>query len=168
MRSWHKTAAIGLLAIALAIAGSLAGRRPTSSPEAIFNRVSDRLMCRCGCNQNLSNCNHHPCSSADPARAQIRAAIAAGKGEEEIVRQFVQQYGAAILALPPARGFALTAWIMPVAAVLLGLGVIYRLVTAWRARLAATAARAAAVDGQRDELLKRYGAAIEEELEREA
>lgn len=176
MKSWHKIAALALLAVGLAVAGAISARRAAqSTPDAILNRVSDRLMCRCGCNQHLNACNHHPCGSADPMRAQIRASISAGKDEETIIRDFVEQMGAAILAAPPAEGFTLTAYVAPFAVVLLGCFVIYRVVKGWTARPAGAAAGASPppsgtppADPRRRELLDRYGAAIEEELEREA
>ncbi len=175
MKSWLRTAAVALLAVGLVIAGVIASRRP-STPEDIFRRVSDRLSCRCGCGQHLNGCTHHPCGSADPMREEVRAAIAGGKGEEAIVQEFVEKMGGVILAAPPARGIALTAWIMPVAALLLGLTVIVRLLRSLRARQAAAAAgagspaagAAAPGDPERAALLKRYGATIDEDLERDA
>ena len=164
MKPWHKTAAVGLAALALAVAAIVgAYRLRGNGPEDIFNRVSDRIGCQCGCNQPLSGCNHHPCGSADPMRVQIRAAIAAGQNEQAIVDEFVQQYGVKVLSAPPARGFQLTAWVMPFLALLLGLVVVYRVVSHLRARALA----ADADDPARAALLERYAKAIDEELERE-
>lgn len=175
MKSWHKTAAIAVLALGLAIAGGITARHsghPTS--EDLFQRVSDRLACRCGCNQNLTACNHHPCGSADPMREQIRASIDAGKNEEAIIQAFVQQNGAVILAAPPAQGFNLAAWIMPFAALLLGGVVIFRVVRRWRpapakagAPESGAQAGPATADPQRQALIERYARAIDEELDRE-
>ncbi len=166
MKYWHKTAAVGVLAVALVIAGALGSfRAPT--PEQKFERLSDRLICQCGCGQHLNGCNMHPCGSAYPMRDEIRAGLAAGKGEDEIVKGFVEKLGATILAAPPAHGFALIAWIMPVVALLLGLAVVYRVVRRLRPRPARATAGVRA-DAQRDALLKRYAAGIDSDLERDA
>ena len=172
MKSWHKIAAVSLVAVGLVIAGALSPRRSSSSEE-VFDRLSDRLMCGCGCGQHLNGCNMHPCGTAYPMRDQVRASMAAGKSEEEIVEEFVQQVGAGVLAVPPARGIGLAAWIMPVAALLLGLAVIFRVVKRWRPRSAAERAgppaSTAVPSGSRaSDPLERYTASIDEELEREA
>lgn len=172
MKSWYKFAALALVAAGLAIGGAISTYRAAqASPDRIFQRVSERLSCRCGCNQPLSACNHHPCESADSMRAQIRASIAAGKDEEAIVQEFVKQMGVVVLAAPPAQGFTLTAWIMPVAAVLLGLFVVYRVVRSWQrgGRRPSPSEQAApsTAPSQQDASLQRYVTAIDEELERE-
>ena len=167
MKSWHKTAAVGLAAVGLVIAGAIGPRRTSSSEEA-FNRLSDRLLCQCGCGQHLQGCNMHPCGTAYPMRDQIRASMAAGKSEEEVVEEFVQQMGAGVLAMPPARGIGLAAWIMPLAALLLGLAVIFRVVKRWRPQPAVERAGPPASTAAPNGTLERYTASIDEELEREA
>ena len=162
MKSWHKTAAAGVLAAALAVFAGLRNWRPAVTPEQKMSRISDRLLCQCGCGQHLNGCNMHPCGSAYPMRDEINASLTAGRSEDDIVRSFVEKMGAKALAAPPAEGFALTAWVMPFAALLLGLVVIYRVVRSQRAQPAPAAA-----SGRQHALLSRYGAAIDEELERE-
>lgn len=168
MRGTYKTAGVALLGVVLVVVGVVTTRRQ-AGPEETLRRVSDRLICRCGCNQHLNGCTHHPCGSADPMRAQIKASIAAGKDEEAIVQEFVQQMGAVILAAPPAEGISLAAWIMPVAAVLLGLLVVYRVLkSAASRRVAPAAATGTAAPGAKaDAGVQRYVASIDEELERE-
>lgn len=166
MKSSHKIFAVVLVALGLLVAGAVTTYRSgRASPEVTFQRVSDRLGCKCGCNQPLTACTHHPCGSADPMREQIRAGVAAGKDEEAIIREFVAQNGAVILAAPPAEGAkALAAWIMPFLALLLGTYFVYRIVKNWRSR---PAPAAAAPDPKRTALLDKYAAAIDEELEHE-
>lgn len=168
MRGLQKTAAVALLGVGLVVVGVVTTRRQPG-PEETLRRVSDRLICRCGCNQHLNGCTHHPCGSADPMRAQIKASIAAGKDEDAIVQEFVQQMGAVILAAPPAKGVSLAAWIMPVAAVLLGLLVLYRVLRSAAPRRGAPPAAAItpAPAAKPDAGVQRYVASIDEELERE-
>ncbi len=49
-------------------------------------------------------------------KAFIRARIAAGDSAEQIKAQLVDQFGPAVLAEPPKRGFDLLAWLLPLAA----------------------------------------------------
>ena len=46
---------------------------------------------------------------------ELRADIAAGMGDQQILSAFVAKYGATVLAAPPAHGFDLVAWIAPFA-----------------------------------------------------
>lgn len=175
MKFWHKIALVGVMAAGLVTAGAVGAwraARPTS--DQIFDRLSNRLACQCGCNQHLAACNHHPCGSADPMRAQIRASISAGKSEQQIADDFVKQYGNVILAAPPAAGFSLAAYLMPVVALLIGGFVVVQVVKNLRRQQPVPAAAGAGAnsvggpaDAQRSALIERYGARIDEELERD-
>lgn len=97
----------------------------------LFNDISDRLVCQCGCNMILRVCNHYQCPSAVPMRAKIEEQILAGRGEEAIVERFVEEYGMVVLSSPPPKGINLAAWVMPGFAVLLGLFLVFYLVSSW-------------------------------------
>ena len=49
-------------------------------------------------------------------KAFIRARIAAGDSAAQIKASLVDQFGPAVLAEPPKRGFDLLAWLLPLAA----------------------------------------------------
>src|SRR6185295_2225406 len=82
--------------------------------------LSPNFMCVCGCNQLLSACNHFHCPSSGPMLSDLGKQIDQNKSDNEIMTYFVDKYGTAVLAAPPASGFNLAAWIMPFAA--LGIG----------------------------------------------
>jgi cytochrome c-type biogenesis protein CcmH/NrfF len=127
--------------------------------EAAFRRISDKLICQCGCNYGLSVCPHLECPSAPRLRAAIRAELEARKSDEEILQVMVANFGPAVLAAPPARGgFNLLGWVMPFLALLAGLWVVERLVRAWRGRRLPSAADPAVV--------ARYRARIDQEIEK--
>ena len=63
-------------------------------------------------------------------KAFIRARIAAGDTKSEIKAQLVDQFGTAVLAVPPRKGFDLVAWILPLA--VLGVGIVAVGALAWR------------------------------------
>ncbi|MDD5541984.1 MAG: cytochrome c-type biogenesis protein CcmH [Acidobacteriia bacterium] len=116
------------LTLALLSAFSLAqtGSPRNTSPKTTLDEVSDKLSCRCGCNLVLNRCNHVQCGSAIPMRERINKEIAEGKTRDEIVAGFVRDFGQEVLAVPPTSGFNWNAWIMPFAA--LGVGIILVLV----------------------------------------
>ena len=107
-----------------------ADSRPGVDQEAASERadglrqISDRLICQCGCNMVLSECSHQSCPFALPEREKILARIDAGGTEDEIVDEYVADFGRTILSAPPTDGtwLDLLAWILP--ALALGFGVI--------------------------------------------
>jgi cytochrome c-type biogenesis protein CcmH len=83
-------------------------------------RVGKRLMCLCGCNQVLVECNHVGCSMSDGMIKQLRQRVASNEPDDLILQSFIQEYGQRVLAEPPAEGFNLAAWLMPLFALILG------------------------------------------------
>ena len=63
-------------------------------------------------------------------KARIRERIAAGDTKSAIKAHFVDQFGTAVLAVPPRKGFDLVAWVLPLAG--MGLGVVAVGALAWR------------------------------------
>jgi cytochrome c-type biogenesis protein CcmH len=115
--------ALGLaVAAALALAASAgAADRPTAAD------LEAELVCPT-CKTTLDQ------SDAPVARrmkAYIRERIAAGATEEEIKSDLVAQFGRAVLAEPPRKGFDLLAWVLPLAGVLLGAVVLGGLAWSW-------------------------------------
>lgn len=96
-----------------------------------FNDLGHRLMCVCGCNQVLLECNHVGCSYSDHMREELMAAIQHGDNDSMALQTFVQKYGTTVLAAPTDQGFNRVAWIMPYLALVLGLGVVTMVIKAW-------------------------------------
>lgn len=71
---------------------------------------------------------------AEKMKAFIRARIAAGDSEEQIKDALVAQFGTGVLAKPPGGGFGLLAWLLPLAAVLVGAVVVAFLIRSWSRR----------------------------------
>lgn len=110
-----------LVAALIAVPVALASERHPSLAE-----LEGEVMCPV-CGTTLDQ-------SSSPAAQQIKRVIArriaAGDTKSEIENRLVAEYGTAILAAPPHKGFGLLAWWLPVggilaAAVVVGLG-------AWR------------------------------------
>ena len=67
-------------------------------------------------------------------KAVIRERIEAGRTKSEIKAEFVDQFGPAVLATPPKRGFDLVAWLLPLAGGAAGAGVLGALAWRWSRR----------------------------------
>ena len=101
-------------------APGLAEGRPTLSD------IEDEVVCPT-CETTLDQSS---APIANRIRAFIRARIAAGDTKEEIKRRLVAEFGEEVLAAPPARGFGLLAWVLPLAG--LGVGAVVVGLLAWR------------------------------------
>ena len=106
---------------------------------ARFNSLGHRLMCVCGCNQILLECNHVGCTYSDRMRNELMAGLDRGENDDLTLQDFVQKYGPTVLAAPTATGFNRVAWIMPFLALVLGLLTTIFIVLAWRKRPALAA-----------------------------
>jgi cytochrome c-type biogenesis protein CcmH len=89
-----------------------------------YKDACDRLICQCGCNEQLSVCAMQNCSSATPMRAEIRDRLQKGEAVDAIVDSFVARYGKQVLSAPTMKGFDLTAWVMPFLIFCLGIVVV--------------------------------------------
>lgn len=102
-----------ILGMVLVMVGT-AGAKQTTERELSLQKT---LMAPCCWTQTLNN--HHSGVSTE-MRQTIRDMIAEGKTDEAIVAHFKAQYGERILAKPPAKGFNLAAYVLPVAFLLAG------------------------------------------------
>jgi cytochrome c-type biogenesis protein CcmH/NrfF len=118
--------AAGAFAVALFAASS----RAQQSSRA--KMLSARLFCACGCNQVLGSCNHVDCPVSPKMLKELDDRIARGESDDLILQDFVQEYGETVLTQPPARGFNVFMWIIPVVvpivAIVFGWGMVQR----WR------------------------------------
>jgi cytochrome c-type biogenesis protein CcmH len=62
----------------------------------------------------------------------IEKEIAEGKDETTILQDLAIRYGVQVLASPPAKGFNLTAWILPGIGLIAGLWFVVVMVRRWR------------------------------------
>jgi cytochrome c-type biogenesis protein CcmH len=116
--------------------------------SARVNDLGHRMMCVCGCNQILLECNHVGCAYSDRMRAELVAAVDRGDNDDLTLQGFVQKYGATVLAAPTKAGFNRVAWIMPYLVLVLGLATVTVIVRVWRSRpLVLPAGAVAAVHG---------------------
>ena len=106
----------------------------SSDPATRFNEIGHQMMCICGCNQILLECNHVGCPDSDRMRNELMAALTRGDSDSLVEQGFVQKYGPTVLAAPTTKGFDRAAYIMPFAALILGFGLIVLVIRAWKNR----------------------------------
>lgn len=110
-----------LIAIVFAAVVILLGAGDNSTR---IDRLGHRMMCACGCNQILLECNHVGCTYSDRMRGELIAAVDNGQSDSDVLQFFVQKYGTTVLAAPTKVGFDRVAWLMPYLALVLGIGVV--------------------------------------------
>src|SRR3954470_22358777 len=130
-RSQHFLQAVALAVICIAFLGA----GPSNSADARFNDLGHRLMCKCGCNQILLECNHVGCSYSTKMCDQLMAALQRGDNDDLALEGFVQEYGATVLAAPTTTGFNIVAWIMPFFALAAGIALVTVIVRKWKFKL---------------------------------
>ena len=114
--------------------------------DARFNKLGHQLMCACGCNQVLLECNHVGCTYSDRMRNELSAGLARGDNDSLILQSFVQKYGNTVLAAPTTTGFNRVAWIMPFAVFVVAIILTVWLVRLWKSRAVAQPVAAPKLD----------------------
>jgi len=143
-----------VLALAWDVSGALA---QTPSPDEI-NRVAKMLSCPTCAGINVADCPTETCAQW---RAKIGELLAEGKTDQEILEYFAARYGDHVLQVPPTRGFFLGVWIVPILAILAGLGTFGYLVHRWTQRSVVREIPAVPGDIVEDEYVRR----VEQELQ---
>ncbi|HUB35426.1 MAG TPA: cytochrome c-type biogenesis protein CcmH [Solirubrobacteraceae bacterium] len=131
-------AAMTVPGVAAAMSAPAAAQAP--SPSAELPVIERRVMC-VTCKIPLDVAQS---LQANRERAYIRGLLAEGKDPAQVERALVGQYGPTVLALPADSGFDLTAYLVPVVAVLILLILLAALLPRWRRR---ARARAVAIAG---------------------
>jgi cytochrome c-type biogenesis protein CcmH/NrfF len=132
----HRLRLLGVICLALIIFPA-AGDNP-----ARVERLGREVICMCGCNQILLECNHLGCPYLTSMRQELTAAVDSGDSDSGILQSFVKKYGVTVLAAPTKTGFDRVAWIMPYVALLIGVGSVVLVVRNWRGRPHAVEAKA--------------------------
>jgi cytochrome c-type biogenesis protein CcmF len=121
------------------------------------------LRCMCGsCPRDLlSTC---PCETADEARANIRAKILAGETRDRILAEYMDEFGAEALAVPPNRGVLRAIWAVPIVGIGLGAFGLARLMRRWRTTTSRTEAPRGRSEPLGTDPKDGYDARIDDEL----
>jgi cytochrome c-type biogenesis protein CcmH len=134
----HKTGGLALFVAAIllfAVLAPLARAQQTDRAKSL----GKRMLCMCGCNQILTECNHVGCTMSSQMLKELDERVARNESDDLTLQSFIQEYGVAVMAQPASKGFGLVAWVLPVVAVLLGLWLVTIVLERWRKRAAAPA-----------------------------
>src|SRR5205823_11808380 len=58
------------------------------------------ILCVCGCNQVLLECNHVGCAYSDRMRGELAAGVERSESDDLTLQTFVQKYGPTVLIAP--------------------------------------------------------------------
>ena len=140
------------------LSGALLSVFATSGDEARFNNLGHQMICMCGCNQILLECNHVGCTYSDKMRRQLMALLSSarrpppgssglprGDSDTQVQQWFEQEYGLTVLAAPVNRGFGRVAWVTPFAVFLGALLLAALVIRNWSLRPATVAGQSKTV-----------------------
>lgn len=146
--------ALALFAIGSLVApGAAQEGGPTPDPNQV-NAIAKNLYCPVCANVPLDACGTAACIQW---REQIGDLLAQGYTEQQVYDYFVEQYGPSVLSAPPPSGFNWLIYVLPVAAVLLGGGLLWLALRSWIKVETPAPKKAASVSGS-------YKKRLEEEL----
>jgi cytochrome c-type biogenesis protein CcmH len=119
----------GLVFVTAAAAASIAPPKPIEIRTSATD-VWPALMC-VSCHEPLAVAQS---PEAVSERQYVQHLVDLGYTRQQIIDIFQQQYGAAVLAHPPASGFNLTVYVLPPALLLAGIALLAYTLPRWRAR----------------------------------
>jgi cytochrome c-type biogenesis protein CcmH len=137
---------VAVLIALTAVLSAPAAATAAPAPRVSLTEIESLVMCT-ECHEPLAVAQS---LEADSERAYIRGLIAQGETKPQILKNLVAQYGVAVLGKPPAHGFNLTVYIIPVAILVLGAAILFVTLPRWRRRTKAAAARPAPEHKQLD------------------
>jgi cytochrome c-type biogenesis protein CcmH len=132
-----------VFALAAAVALSTGMLQGQSSDRA--KTLGGKLICMCGCNEILTQCNHVGCKVSGAMLQEMDQRVSAGDSDDLILQSFVQEYGTQVMAEPPTHGFNGLAWAIPIMAFAMGLGLVITVIRHWRQRVVMAPAAGASV-----------------------
>ena len=166
-RSLHSRC-YALLALGLGVmaAGLLyqkaAAQNPTPSDDQV-NQIAHQLYCPVCENTPLDVC---PTEACRQWRDLIRQQLSQGWTEAQIKQYFVEQYGARVLAEPPAAGLNWLVYLLPPIIILAGAVLLFLAMKSWTKVAHRPGAESASVAPQPDDSGDEYVARLEEELKK--
>ncbi|MGH2974524.1 MAG: cytochrome c-type biogenesis protein [Solirubrobacterales bacterium] len=124
-----RLAAFAALALSLIAAAAVAAMpAPSSAPQTTVTAIEAEVMCPiCGTLLELAES-----PQAKREKVFIAKLVAEGKAKAEIKDALVAQYGPSVLALPKAKGFDLSAYLVPVLALIVAIVALAFSVARWR------------------------------------
>jgi cytochrome c-type biogenesis protein CcmH len=114
--------------LAMSIASPPVGR--AEAPHASATAIEKQVMC-VTCKIPLEEASS---PQAEREKAYIKDLVAKGLDEKQVKNALVDEYGAAVLALPRASGVDLAVYVVPPAVVLIAIAALAFAIPRWRRR----------------------------------
>jgi len=115
------------IVVLAALALMLAAPAAASEQHPSLAELEGQLMCPICQGETLAQSNS---PAAQRIKVEIQRRIAAGDTRSQIKQKLVDQFGPAVLAAPPRKGFDLLAWWLPFAGLAAAVAVVSA--AAWR------------------------------------
>ena len=158
----------GLLALGLGILAAglfyqkVLAQNPTPTDDQV-NQIAHQLYCPVCENTPLDVC---PTEACRQWRDLIRQQLSQGWTESQIKQYFVEQYGARVLAEPPATGLNWLVYVLPPIIILAGAFILLRAMQSWTRLAHQPAVETGPGTPKPDASSDEYVARLEEELKK--
>ena len=110
-RNWGWWVAMALVVVGALVLGGRADRAGAPSDDRLF-ALAEQLKCLQCVGESVAGSQ---APLAEQFREEIRAQMAAGASDDEILDYFVERYGQQVLLTPPSSGAGWLVWLLPVA-----------------------------------------------------
>ena len=121
---------LGLVALVAALWSFLAlNASAHKTLDQQMYEVGSQLKCPVCQSESVAD---SPSLIAQQMRGVIRQQLQSGKSEQQVIQYFTNTYGDQIAWSPPWQGFTLLAWLVPIALVVVGAGLLFFTLREWR------------------------------------
>jgi len=142
----HRSGRWAALGVALVL-GLSAAAAGAATPKTTVNAIEGEVMCPvCGTLLELAES-----PQAQREKVFVAKLVAEGRGKQQVKDALVAQYGPEVLALPKASGFDLSAYLVPIVALLIAIVALAFSVVRWRRAGDSPAPPGTSRDGPADE-----------------
>lgn len=110
----QRDSAVGLLP-SPGMAGQPRGPITDYDNDAFIVAIEEQLRCTCGCNLDVYTCRttDFTCQTSPALHRQVVSLVEQGNTAQEVVDEFVAQYGELVLMAPRKEGFNLIGYVLP-------------------------------------------------------
>lgn len=124
--------------------------------DAAIQAIEKRLRCSCGCGLDIYTCRttDFNCTYSPALHKEVLRLAGQGKTGQQIIDEFVAQYGQAALMAPPKHGFNLAGYFVPSIAIIVAAAMLVLVLRRWTraARMAGAPASPTPADASPVEL----------------
>jgi len=109
--------------------------------DAGIQAIEKKLRCSCGCGLDIYTCRttDFQCTYSPALHKDVLRLAGQGKTAQQIIDEFVKQYGEVALMAPPKRGFNLAGYLVPSIAIIIAAAFLVRALRRWTREAAAAA-----------------------------